>query len=98
MTGIFFSGTGNTKYCVEKFLEEYDNTAQAFSIEENNVVQKIIESQDIVFGYPVQFSNIPKILKDFIASNSDIWKNKKYLLLPQWGYSAATARVCLLVC
>ena len=78
MVGIYFSGTGNTKYCVETFLKEYDNTALAFSIEEENVVQKINEQQNIVFGYPVQFSNIPKILKDFIVSNSDIWKNKKH--------------------
>ena len=85
MVGIYFSGTGNTKYCVETFLKEYDNTALAFSIEEENVVQKINEQQNIVFGYPVQFSNIPKILKDFIVSNSDIWKNKKKFIIATMG-------------
>lgn len=85
MVGIFFSGTGNTKYCVETFLKEYDNTALAFSIEEKNIVQRISKQQNIVFGYPVQFSNIPKILKDFIVSNSDIWENKKVFIIATMG-------------
>ncbi len=85
MVGIYFSGTGNTKYCVETFLKEYDSTALAFSIEEENVVQKINEQQNIVFGYPVQFSNIPKIVKDFIVSNSDIWKDKKVFVIATMG-------------
>lgn len=27
MIGIYFSGTGNTKYCVNKFLEAYGGNA-----------------------------------------------------------------------
>lgn len=34
MIGIYFSGTGNTRYCIEKFLEEYSTGSQAYSIEE----------------------------------------------------------------
>ena len=48
-------------------------------------MQKINEQQNIVFGYPVQFSNIPRILKDFIVSNSDIWKNKKVFIIATMG-------------
>lgn len=66
-------------------MEEYNNTALSFSIEEDNVVQKINEQQNIIFGYPVQFSNIPKILKDFIVSNSEIWKNKKVFIIATMG-------------
>lgn len=85
MLGIYFSGTGNTKYCVETFLKEYDNTAIAFSIEEEDIVEKISKAQNIVFGYSVQFSNIPKMLKDFIVSNSDIWKDKKVFIIATMG-------------
>ena len=81
MIGIYFSGTGNSKYCVETFLKEYDNASLAFSIEEEDIVQKIRKEQDIVIGYPVQYSNIPKILKDFVVSNSDVWKNKKVFVI-----------------
>ena len=34
MIGIYFSGTGNTKLCVDKFLQEYDHSQNIFSIED----------------------------------------------------------------
>ncbi len=37
MIGIYFSGTGNSRYCVEKFLQEYDITANSYSIEDNEL-------------------------------------------------------------
>lgn len=39
MIGIYFSGTGNTKYCVEKLIQAYDPMAEVTSIEEENVAQ-----------------------------------------------------------
>ena len=33
MIGIYFSGTGNSKYALEVFLREYDNDLVMFSIE-----------------------------------------------------------------
>lgn len=88
MVGIYFSGTGNSRYCVEKFLEEYEPQAEAFSIENENAALEIGRQDEIVLGYPVQFSSIPKILKDYVISNHEIWKGKKSLLLPLWGCSA----------
>ncbi|HBY2669336.1 TPA: iron-sulfur protein, partial [Clostridioides difficile] len=41
MIGIYFSGTGNSRYCVEKFLQEYDITANSYSIEDNELLQHI---------------------------------------------------------
>ena len=35
MTGIYFSGTGNTKFCVDTFLKEYGYSTNSFSIEDN---------------------------------------------------------------
>lgn len=32
--GVYFSGTGNTKFCVGRFLAEYGNSENIFSIEE----------------------------------------------------------------
>jgi flavodoxin len=34
MVGIYFSGTGNSRYAAEMFCKEYDETIKAFSIEE----------------------------------------------------------------
>ena len=48
MVGIYFSGTGNTKFCVKKFLELYNenNTFESYSIEDEICVSKIKENKD----------------------------------------------------
>jgi len=50
MIGIYFSGTGNSKYCIEKFLQLYDNTAIAFSMEDNELLNQIDKHKDIIFS------------------------------------------------
>jgi ferredoxin/flavodoxin len=80
MLGIYFSGTGNTRYCVERFVELYDG-GTSVSIESPNVVDTLRGSEDIVFGYPVYYSNVPKIVKDFISQNKDEFKNKKVFVI-----------------
>ena len=85
MVGIYFSGTGNTKYCVETFVKECDDAALAFCIGEENIAQIISDQKEIVLGYPVQFSNLPKMLKDFVVSNSDIWRDKKVFIIATVG-------------
>ena len=85
MTGIYFSGTGNTKFCVDKFLAEYDNSKNTFSIEDKCTLDKIKNNHEIVIGYPVQYSNIPKILRDYVTSNQYIWKGKKVFIIATMG-------------
>ncbi|MBD5512274.1 MAG: 4Fe-4S binding protein [Lachnospiraceae bacterium] len=85
MIGIYFSGTGNTKYCVEKLMQAYDPMAEVTSIEEENVVQKISLHSEIVIGYPVQFSNIPRMVKDFIADNPSAWKGRNVFVVATMG-------------
>ena len=85
MIGIYFSGTGNTRYCVEKFMQEYGANAGAFSIEDKNVVGKIEEHEEIVIGYPVQYSNLPKIVRDFVIENQHIWQGKKVFVIATMG-------------
>ena len=81
MTGIYFSGTGNTKFCVDKFLKEYGYSKNSFSIEDNEALEKIKNDNKIVIGYPVQYSNIPKILRDYIVNNWYIWKEKNIFII-----------------
>ena len=85
MIGIYFSGTGNTKYCVEKFLEAYDADAKAFSIEEDCALHDIETHEEIVIGYPVQYSTVPKILRDYIAAHQRVWKGKKVFIIVTMG-------------
>ncbi|GAA0077644.1 EFR1 family ferrodoxin [Clostridium sp. CTA-5] len=85
MVGIYFSGTGNTKYCVEKFLKELDANYDMYSIEDKLVIPAIKENEDILFAYPIQYSNLPKIIKDFISENSQLWKNKNIFIIATMG-------------
>ncbi|MCI9443325.1 MAG: EFR1 family ferrodoxin [Oscillospiraceae bacterium] len=85
MIGVYFSGTGNTKYCVERFMQKYDPAGETYSIEAENVVQAICAHREIIMGYPVQFSSVPKILQDFIVENSCIWQNKRIFITATMG-------------
>ena len=92
MIGVYFSGTGNTRHCVERFVQELEPDGETFSIETERVVEAICAHNEIVMGYPVQFSNLPKILRDFVIRLYG--KRSGSLLLQQWGYSAETELAC----
>ena len=85
MIGIYFSGTGNTKFCIDRFLEEYDGSKNSFPIEEKVSLAKIENANEIVIGYPVQYSNIPKILQDYIMTNQHVWNGKKIFIVATMG-------------
>lgn len=85
MIGVYFSGTGNSKYCVGKFIQEYCGEKCVFSIEEEETLEKIKNSDEVVIGYPVQFSNIPKILYDYIVDYQNIWGGKKIFIIATMG-------------
>lgn len=85
MIGIYFSGTGNTRYCVETFMRKYKDNAETYSIEDDNIERYILKSHEIVFGYPVQYSQIPKYVKDFIDNHADLWKGKHIFVIATMG-------------
>lgn len=85
MLGIYFSGTGNSKYALEIFLGALDPTAKAFSIEDSQVLQKVRFHDDIVFSYPVQYSSVPKILQDFVLNNHSLWLGKRVFIIATMG-------------
>lgn len=85
MTGIYFSGTGNSKYALEIFLKEFHAQENIFSIEEAAAVSSIKRHKAILFSYPVQFSNIPKIVRDFVTANAGLWKGKKVFVIATMG-------------
>lgn len=85
MIGIYFSGTGNTKFCVDQFLKEYNPNENSFSIEDNRTLKEIENHTEIVIGYPVQYSNIPKILRDYIVAHKQIWNGKHIFIIATMG-------------
>ena len=85
MIGIYFSGTGNSKYALERFLCKYDETAKAYAVEDERITELVKENEEIIFSYPVQFSNIPKMLRDFIERNRQLWRGKKIFIIATMG-------------
>ena len=81
MLGLYFSGTGNTKHCVETFVKQYNADCVSISIEDPNVLEQISAQDTIVFGYPIYFSNTPKIIKDFINANGTCFKDKQIFII-----------------
>lgn len=85
MIGIYFSGTGNSRYAAELFCREYDKDAIAYTIEDDNVLEAVNSADMIVFSYPVQFSTVPKIVRDFVTRNRELWRNKKIFVIATMG-------------
>lgn len=85
MLGIYFSGTGNSKFAAEYFCKNYDKDSKALSIEDQDAISEIKRSDLLVFSYPVQYSTVPKILRDFITNNSELWMNKKVFIIATMG-------------
>lgn len=85
MLGIYFSGTGNSRYALEVFLSKYDETAKTLALEDERVGSYIESNEEIVFAYSVQYSNIPKMVQDFVEKNKNVWKDKKVFIIATMG-------------
>lgn len=94
MGGIYFSGTGNSRYVAEMFCNEYDETTKALSIEDDNIIEAVRNEKMLVFAYPVQYSTVPKILRDFVIENNELWESKKVFVIATMGlFSGDGARI-----
>jgi ferredoxin len=94
MLGVYLSGTGNTKHCVEMLVNLLDHEAQCIPIE-NPQITGLLENEDtIILGYPTQFSNAPMMVRDFIKKNSDIWRDKKVFCLNTMGLFSGDGTGC----
>lgn len=56
-----------------------------FSIEEEDALKEIEKQKEIVFSYPVQYSNLPKMVRDYIISHQDLWKGKYIFIIATMG-------------
>lgn len=94
MVGIYLSGTGNTKHCIEKLVKILDNSAKTLPLESKNVVDEIRKNDIIIIGYPTQFSNAPYMVRDFIISHAEIWDEKKVLCVATMGAFSGDGAGC----
>lgn len=94
MLGIYLSGTGNTKHCIEKLVSLLDETAECIPLEDKNAAAKIKNNDIIYLGYPTQFSNMPYMVRDFIQSNPALWAGKKVFCVATMGAFSGDGAGC----
>lgn len=94
MVGIYFSGTGNTRHCVNKFLEQYGAQTTAIPIEDAAAAKALQQNDYIVFGYPIYYSSLPKIVDDFIKNNSTYLKGKSIFVIATMGLFSGDGAGC----
>lgn len=94
MIGIYLSGTGNTKHCIEKLISLLDTSAKAIPLECISVIEEIKKNNTIILGYPTQYSNAPYMVRDFINRNQLLWKGKKVLCVATMGAFSGDGAGC----
>lgn len=94
MLGLWFSGTGNTKYCVETYVKEFDPQGVCVSIEDPSWIKHICNEDIIVLGYPIYYSALPKIMHDFLHKHHNVWKGKQVFLLVTMGLFSGDGSGC----
>lgn len=94
MIGIYLSGTGNTKHCIEKLIHLLDETARAIPIENEEAIEGLSQHDFIVLAYPIQLSNSPVMVRDFIKRNSNLWKGKQVLCVATMGLFSGDGAGC----
>lgn len=79
MIMFYFSGTGNSRYVAELFSKNMG--AACHSIEENLDFESLIRAEDVVgFCYPVYFSGVPRIMREFAAQQMEALEGKKVII------------------
>ena len=93
MNIIYFSGNGNTKHCMELLSSALGNGTLE-SIENENAIQLISNSEEFILAYPIHFSNIPFIIKEFIQKNSSLFAGKNIFLIATMGAFSGDGTGC----
>lgn len=70
---------------MEQFLLAYQGDSSCMSIEEGGIEELIECHDEILIGYPIYYSQCPKIMADFIAKQKSALKGKKIFLIATMG-------------
>lgn len=81
MIAIYFSSTGNTKHCVERFIERLGSDIPVVSIKDEAYRELLKRHGDVILAYPVYFSDLPQIVREFICENSANFRSKNVFII-----------------
>lgn len=85
MVGIYFSGTGNTRYLVRLFLDCIPGNHDSYTIEDPQAPDALFQEDEILFAYPIYYSNLPAPVRDFMVRNAALWTGKRIYILTTMG-------------
>lgn len=94
IVGIYLSGTGNTRHCIEKLLSLLDKDAKAVALEDPESDVAVEKYDRIFLGYPTQFSNAPVMVRDFIKKHREVWKGKHVICISTMGAFSGDGAGC----
>lgn len=94
MVGIYMSGTGNSRYCIEKLISLLEAAASIIPIEDDRAAEAIRENEMILLAYPVQFSNVPMMVRDFVKAHAGLWQGKQILCVATMGAFSGDGAGC----
>lgn len=94
MIGVYLSGTGNTRHCIEKLMQLLDPTSQVILMESKDAASALAQHEFVVLAYPVQFSNAPVMVRDFIHQHAALWKGKRVLCVATMGLFSGDGAGC----
>lgn len=94
LAALYLSGTGNTRYCAETLLSFLDPSARSVPIEHPDAETVLRETETLLLAYPVQFSNLPKMVRDFIDGHAALWPGKQVLCLATMGAFSGDGAGC----
>ena len=92
LTAVYFSGTGNTRFCAERFAQKLGGNA--FPIEDKTAAAALSKSDEAVLAYPVYYSSLPKIVRDFITNNAALWHGKRVFIIATMGAFSGDGAGC----
>lgn len=92
LTAVYFSGTGNTRFCAERFAKKLGG--KAFPIEDKAALAALETSNEVILAYPVYYSNLPKIMRDFIEQNAALWRGKRVFIIATMGAFSGDGAGC----
>ena len=85
LSAVYFSGTGNTAYAVNKFCSHFKIAGidcKVFNIEEfDKVESQKFNADTVLVAYPIYGSDMPRIMKDFILNNPEVFQGRDLITL-----------------
>lgn len=82
---LYFSGTGNTKYCVTLLSSRLGIQETPCPLEKEEAAEMLRSHDALILAYPIQYSNLPDIVRTFIEKNRECWQGKQVFLMATMG-------------